>query len=311
MTVCCAVANAVFGAEGRGERIPWWMGTPYVAHHYVPKFILEQWHTPPDDRLSTFHWEHGALRHGRHKAKAVAKRDHLYSRRRRTANPDVSLERDFFGPYVDDPAARVHKKMLANGLGDLTHAEQADWAKFIIAQILRVPTTMEQMRERGRRTLEEGLDADPDAYVVERGNEPEPTLRAWFEKNFPHEFDDVAVRAFPLLVYSKKLLSAVLTGHWAVRVLTNSNRDLVIGDKPLSVAGKLGGEHLLIMPIAPNRVWLAFDNPQTGVNVEQRTDVDLVREINRAMVIQTDRYVYSSSMQHEALILKYLRKPQA
>lgn len=237
--------------------------------------------------------------------------EHLYSRRRGTANPDVWLERDFMAPHVDDPAAPVHKKMLADGLGKLSHAEQADWAKFVIAQLLRVPTTMERMRERGRRTLEEGLDEDPQAYLAERGSEPEPTLRAWFEKHVPHEFDDMAVRVFPRLVYSKNLLSRVLKGQWAVRELRLSKRDLVIGDKPLFVDGKLGEEHLLVMPIAPNRVWLAFDNPQTGENVGQRTDEDFAREVNRAIVIQTERYVYSTGMQHEFLIRKYLRKPQA
>jgi hypothetical protein len=284
------------------------MGTSHVAHHYVPKFVLEQWQTPPDEKLSTFRWAHGSLLHKRRKAKAVAKMEHLYSRQRGTANPDVWLEQHFLGPHVDDPAAPVHKKMLADGLTSLSRDEQAHWAKFVIAQMLRVPATMERLRQQGRKTLEEGLDEDPHAYLAERGTEPEPTLRAWFERHLPHEFDDMAIRVFPRLVYSQNLLSRVLKGQWALRDLRQSERDLVIGDRPLFVEGRLGEEHLLVMPIDPKRVWLAFDNPQTGANVQQQKDDNFARTINKAMVIQADRYVYSTGMQHEPVVRKYLRE---
>jgi len=49
------------------------------AHHFVPKFLLERWHSGGDDKLSAFHWENGRLLHERYKAKHVAKAMHLYS----------------------------------------------------------------------------------------------------------------------------------------------------------------------------------------------------------------------------------------
>ena len=144
--------------------------------------------------------------------------EHLYSRQRGTANPDVWLEQHFLGPHVDDPAAPI----------------------------------------------------------------PAPGVLA-----------DLAIKGDQR--------------QWALHDLRQSKRDLVIGDRPLFVEGKLGGEHLLVMPIAPKCVWLAFDNPQTGANVQQQNDDHFARMINKAMVMQADRYVYSTGMQHESGVRKYLR----
>lgn len=47
-------------------------------HHFVPAFLLREWQTGDDDKLTSLRWARGALVANRYKAKSVAKQRHLY-----------------------------------------------------------------------------------------------------------------------------------------------------------------------------------------------------------------------------------------
>src|ERR1700720_789897 len=97
------------------------------SHHYVPRFLLQGWHTPPDDKLSAFSWVNGRLLHERYTAKHVAKTTGLYALQG-TDDPERNLvERDYFGPVVDEPAAAAHKQILAGGVRRLNDAQKTHW----------------------------------------------------------------------------------------------------------------------------------------------------------------------------------------
>jgi len=182
----------------------------HANQHFVPKFLLEQWHTPPDDKLTAFRWVHGHLVSRRYKAKAVAKERHLYSLERSKVEPNVKVERDFLGPHIDDPAALVHAKILKQGVSSLTRDEKMIWSPFLISLMLRGPAMVAHLRKRGREILSAGLDEAPEEYLAARGSEPEATLREWVEKYQPDVLDDLGVMTLPRLARSAKLNLAVL-----------------------------------------------------------------------------------------------------
>lgn len=98
------------------------MPTPMAAHdshHYVPRFLLQGWHTPPDDKLSTFSWVNGRLLHERYTAKHVAKSTGLYALHEAEEANRNFVEREYFGPIVDEPGAVAHKQILASGVQSL------------------------------------------------------------------------------------------------------------------------------------------------------------------------------------------------
>jgi hypothetical protein len=33
----------------------------HANQHFIPRFLLEKWHTGRDNKLSAFHWAHGKL----------------------------------------------------------------------------------------------------------------------------------------------------------------------------------------------------------------------------------------------------------
>ena len=152
-------------------------------HHYVPAFLLEQWHAEDTRKLVSFRWAHGALRSHPHTAQHVAKADHLYSMVRSASQPNVAAERDFLGPHVDDPAAKVHKQILASGVRSLSMQDRAVWSRFLVAQLLRIPRMVEHMRGKGRDILRRQLQDAPDEYEAVRGDAAEESLYEWALQN--------------------------------------------------------------------------------------------------------------------------------
>lgn len=279
----------------------------YAEHHYVPRFLLEGWHSGSDDKLTAFRWAHGRLANRRYKAKAVGKERHLYSLERSRKDPNVEVEKRFLGPHVDDPAARVHAKILTGGVRSLSDDEKLPWSRFVVSLMLRVPSMVETIRSRGRTVLSAGLDDTPDDYLAARGDSPEATLRIWVEKNAPDLLDDLGVRTLPHLVFSEKLNGAVLGAKWATLPI-GGRFDLLIGDRPLFVSGGLGTDFLIALPISPKLLYCAFKNEATYERLRALTPEALARSANETTVTGAERYVFATGVGQEPLVRKYLRR---
>lgn len=279
----------------------------HVEHHYVPRFLLEQWHTAPDDKLTSFRWADGQLVHRRYKAKSVAKERHLYSMERSLPAPNVQVEKDFWGPHIDDPAAVVHAKLLTAGVSGLTLEDKKSWSPFLISLLIRVPHMMRHIRARGREILSAGLDEAPHEYLEMRGTEPEASLREWVEKNTPDVLDDLGVMTLPELAFSERLNLSVLNVTWGTRSVRPARFDLLISDTPLIIAGTLESSFLLALPISPTKVFFAFNDERTFENLKKLDHNEFVRSTNLSTTVAAHKYVYSTNGRQELFIRKFLR----
>lgn len=283
--------------------------TGFKQQHYVPAFLLKHWHSPTDHKLTQFRWANEQVRTNRHSAKHVAKARHLYSTLRSADQPDTALERDYMTPHVDTPASVVHAAMLQDGVGSMTPEQAQIWARFLVAQMLRVPDKVEQIRIRGREILMAGLDEEPEEYDAIRGNAPEETLAEWLQAHGPDVLDDLGINTMPSIIESQLLNGALLKARWALLDLNSSNFDLVIGDKPLVLAGALSGGFLAALPVAPRKLFVAYDNPGTLENILKQRQTDFVKITNKDMVSRASKYVYGTSAESLPLIRKWLQKP--
>lgn len=285
--------------------------TTYKQHHYVPRFLLEHWHSYPDGKLTQFRWAHGRMAAKRFAAKSVAKMEHLYSLQRTNTNPDVKIERDFLGPHVDDPASRAHKTILQHGIRSLiTDSDRSAWSRFLVSLMLRVPVKVEYVRSKGREVLKAQLDEGPEDYLKIRGDAPETTLRDWVEKHAPSLLDDFGMMALPKLVESPLLNNALLDATWATRSLKDSRFDLLIADNPLIYIGTLASRFLISLPITPTLMFLAFNDNRTWDNVSELSDESFIRAANLSTVRQVERYTYATNDRQESFVAKYLQREQ-
>jgi hypothetical protein len=282
-------------------RVPERVVGGHAAHHFVPRFLLAQWESGPDQKLSRYQWVRDTLRHDRRKAKSVAKVRHLYSRMRDTATPDVTVEREFMGPEVDDPAAVVHAKMLRLGLRGLSPEDRVIWSRFIVSLMLRGPRMMDNIRARGRAILMKSVTdqgKDPD---IDEGYD---SLLSWVMAECPWEMDDLGVRALPMLVNSEKLNAQVMAGHWATRPIVGSDLDLLISDRPLLIAGDYKSSYVIAMPISPRRLFVAFNDTGTWDRMSKKSSKQLVKDSNLDTVVNAERVVFATGQQHETFIRK-------
>ncbi len=282
------------------------MGEPYTRQHYVPKFLLKQWHSGADNSLTKHHRVRGEFVCERATANQVGFERHLYSYLKPGGQMDTAVERDFMGPFVDDPAAKAHRAMLAGGIDALDEDLRGYWAQFMVSLYLRVPMTMDVLHEKARAILGRHLDDDPD---FGRQYDPGTTTRQWVDKYYPEAYAEVAVNVLPHLIQSDNLFAQMIKGHWEMRTLRPGCRfDLVVADHALLYAGALDAAFLLIVPLSPRCAFINYDTPNTWANVCKASDAQFTRAVNGHSVRFAQRYVYASDNRHAAFVDKHLRR---
>ena len=277
-------------------------------HHFVPAFLLREWQTGEDDKLTSLRWARGAVVANRYKAKSVAKQRHLYSTGMAEGRPDNKLEREFMGPRVDDPAAIAHQVMLNEGIEALNEQHWRDWARFLVCQMMRTPKMVTHVRLRDREILMRG-DEPVAADVLEPG-EPQVPLSQWLEEHEPGLFDDLGIDTLPHIINSQLLNGVFLEAIWATRDIKHAKFDFLVSDTPLVYEGKMNSNFLFALPLSPRKLFLAYSDAQTGENVK-KTKADAVAiTFNRAQADQADSYVFSTNDKQRAIVVRYLMKPE-
>lgn len=287
------------------------MGATHNEHHYIPKFLLKEWECQADEKLSAMRWIRGEITEKRYKAKSVAKERHLYAMRKADPEPNQQLEIEFMTKHVDDPAALVHRTLLANGLADMTDDKAYTWTRFLVALVYRGPGAVSYVRAKGIEALCSQFDAHPDDYLEFRGDEPEETLRKYVEKNDAQMLGDFGTYALPNLIQTSFLNKKIYEARWMTRKISRGISRLVIGDRPLTLFGAIADDFLLYLPIAPDMAFLAFTSPNTAKCIRSRAESTFLRELNRGMVEQASVYVWGQDMDHRKLLEKRLAKTPA
>ena len=295
------------GPSGLLESDSYSGGMAHDQHHFVPAFLLREWQTGEDNKLTSLQWARSIVVANRYKAKSVAKQRHLYATGLAEGRPDNKLEREFMGPKVDDPAAVSHQLMLTDGIEALNEQDWVDWARFLVCQMVRTPRIVAHVRHQGREILMHG-DEPVDAGVLEPG-EPLTPLSQWLEEHKPGLFDNLGIDTLPYIVNSSLLNGVFLKATWATREMKHAKFDLLVSDTPLVYLGKMNSNFLFALPISPRKLFLAYSDEQTGNNVK-RTKADAVAiTFNRAQANQADSYVFSTNDKQRAIVARYLRKP--
>lgn len=287
------------------------MGATHNEHHFIPKFLLKEWECKADEKLSAMRWIRGEVTEKRFKAKSVAKERHLYAMRKADPEPNQQLETEFMTKHVDEPAALVHRTLLASGLAGISDDQAYTWTRFLVALVYRGPGAVSYIREKGIEALGSQFDANPDDHLEFRGDEPEETLRKYVEKNDSQMLGDFGTYALPYLIQTSFLNKKIYEARWMTRKLSRVNARLVIGDRPLTLFGAIADHFLLYLPISPDMAFLAFTSPETAERIRSKTEPTFLREMNRGMVEQASVYVWGRDMEHRKLVERRLEKTSA
>jgi len=281
-------------------------------HHFVPAFLLREWESGSDKKLSSFHWINNKLLHKRYKAKHVAKELGLYAMRDEHGGRDNVLEREFFARQIDDAAAVVHRRMIDSGLGALTVEDRVVWGRFVIAQMLRVPRMMTLLKSRGAEVFRKELNANPAEYEELRTDADPATLSEWVGAHLSITTgDNFALAALPSIVESELLHDVMRKATWGTINPRRSQHDLLIADHPLLYIGTMETNFLVILPICPRIAFVALSHDETARRMSRLPGSVFVRETNIATAGSADQYVYATNSDQEQLIASRLSRPSA
>lgn len=274
----------------------------YEKHHYVPRFLLAEWHSAPDDRLSKFYWFRGQLQHERRSAVACARRRNLY--KMRSARDPQVIEAVFFRG-LDNDAAKVHQRLLSRELPDISDGERIAWSRFLVALMHRHPLKIAELRERGRAALRW-----PEDKRLGMEGFPDITVNEFIAKWLPHLPGDIGVRILPDVAGSEIINNALLAATWMVLEIGGPDAfDLVLGDRPVIYRGTMKTRFLLALPISPRKVFLAYNVEHIGEAIQASSSFTAVRRINAESIRSCAEFVFCTDTSSEWLVGKYLRSP--
>jgi len=273
----------------------------HVAHHYVPDFLLKNWHTLPDDKLTQYSWVPGKLDTQRRKAKHVAKEDYLYGTSSVTGELDVRVETEFFTQVIDNPGAPVLRQLCSEGTKGLRESERQIWAQFLVAQMARTPAMVKHFQSAAEKDFREGAQRIADQPG--RAN-----FLAYVDTHAPNTGKNIGVEILPEVIGNAKLISAVQAAQWHVMDLSSSSLDLLIGDRPLLIVGPLNMNFLMTLPLTPKHLFCAAFHQGTIDSISRSRPIEIAKTMNKDMVLHAAKYIYATSDLHTPLVRKYLRQ---
>ena len=126
-----------------------------------------------------------------------------------------------------------------------------------------------------------------------------------------HLLNDFGHRALPKLIQTTGLNKLIFEAHWMTRRLTKQSRRLVIGDRPLALAGAEAAEFVVYLPVAPDLAFLAYNSSDTANRIRLLEESAFLHQMNRLMVEQASTYVYGIDGDHRLLVKRRLAKVAA
>lgn len=273
----------------------------HIQHHYVPEFLLNAWHSGTDKKLVQYSWVPTGLDTQRYSAKAVAKQKHLYSSTSASGERDNSVEKDYFGPEIDSKAAPISRRLIDVGVSGLNSNQREVWARFLVAQMVRIPSMIESFAYSAERYFIEGATA-----IASQPGRKE--FLEYAKKNEPHAGGNAAVGMLETVIENEKLNTALLSAHWRIFRPKGSRFDLLIGDNPLIKMGALSDNFIVALPLGPRTLFCAASNEYTLRNIEFDTHTNVVSTVNKDLIKTASKYVYANNTSQTAVVRKYLRK---
>ena len=276
-----------------------------IDHHYLPQFFLSRW-CGSDGKVCRFTRPTG----GKAKAnrvfpKGTAFEPRLYENKGLPAGRRQSMETDFFATV--DQRGSVALKLLEEGRyekRDWRPKARSDWSRFLVAQLMRSPEDIDQIRvsirnERGkhgpafhfRRPPGFTVNTPPSAEEVERENEAE-------NERF----------VFSILrgMIDNKVVGQLFNDlHWQVLDIPQHSSPLVTSDRPIWMTMSLAEpDAFFVMPIGPRKLFTAVTRRETQGKLRMQSRISLVKKVNKFIVQHASAYVYAD----DALLLPFADK---
>lgn len=276
-----------------------------IDHHYLPVFYLSRW-VREDGRVYRFSRPNG----NEVKVKPVVPKGTGYEPRLYEMSgmpPDraQAMETDFLAAL--DSQAALALQMLERGIAerDWTSSSRSDWSRFLLAQMLRAPEDIAQLKSS---VSEDWSAAIPDIQRVydEHRTEKDPvTVDEYFAQQNVGQVDELAFGVARKLMNHPRICSLINNMHWRVLSAIGTDAALLTSDRPIWMTSTFIEEDaFILMPIGPTNLFVASRSLSTLGQIEAKRRKTLVKEVNKLVVQHAVRFVYGT----DKSILPFVQK---
>lgn len=263
-----------------------------MKHHYIPQFYLKPWEGK-DRKLQVYQRRRGdnLIITTRLARKATGYEVDLYKLPGVTPEGEHHVEKTFMAP-VDDKAVRARDHLLTSE-EPMTPGARTAWAQFVLSLVMRNP---EELKKFKADYIEHMLKPDPhfQARYEAARREGDPALfEEWIMKSDPTYVERQAVIALTNLMGLKNVLKLFGTMYWRVIDFSGIQRRLLSSDRPVVMTNGMGrydGHYAL--PMSPTSLFFATTTQEYSNEICSWPRGKLIREMNRIVVGQAQRFVY-------------------
>ena len=239
--------------------------------HYVPQFYLNRWSTNGSLFASKVISHTGLLHWSPHSPKETGYERGLYG----------EVEETFFKP-LDNDASKLVVKLYGQRIStseklDLSVEQHNIWAKYLLAQIVRVPKYINEICDN---YIEAGLTVDQ------------------------------AKKQIPKIIENEKAIKDIRALKW-IFARVDSNLELITSDNPIIFKPRnlRNSGCILALPMGPSHFFLATH--EQNINRLESNPRKMVAYINQEIINNSIERIYARSKHsiNNAFVLKHWKKP--
>lgn len=281
-------------------------------HHFLPRFYLRRW-SNRDGRVETYFRQRGEVRVRNYAPKEIGYKRSIYSLEGVPADKRNSIERDFMGPVVDDPAARALRLMLREEEGDFTFDMRAAWTRFLMSLLVRLPPLLAKIEVDGAATLIAEMQRAPKDYEALRRPSDPPTLQEfmsvngidWVTNNFGRSL-------IPKLIGLPKINEDIAHMHWVVQRYEGGPYGFLTSDFPICMHPGLAHRNCLIsLPLSPTALFIAAHDNELLDQIRAHSAATIINSANKLVIESAERFVYANDLQYKGSVETYLQPEPA
>lgn len=263
-------------------------------HHFIPAFAQQPWATRNDGLVCEMRLINGRVVRKRVHPNATGYQRRLYSTEGVPAEKAQHLETNFFTP-LDTEASVALERMLAMDPTpwpvELRHA----WTRYLLSMMYHDPDTVALVKEHSESMWREGLAVLGADYAARRRPTDPPDFAGYLALTNPAAPQIGASNFLMTIINNDRVGPDIAKMHWSILRPTKSRVPLLLSDHPLIRPFGLGDpQGFIMMPIGPDAILLASNDPEAGRNAATMDQTWLVTEVNRNVVGQAVEFVWGS-----------------
>jgi hypothetical protein len=265
-----------------------------LDHHYLPVFYLSRWVGEDDGRICRFQrMPTGVVKAKRVVPKGTGYEPRLYETRGLPPDKAQTMEKDFMAK-LDNLAAQA-LVLLEQGLPEQawTSGPRSAWSRFILAQMLRAPEDIAQLKSSVSEDWGKAIPQLQTAYDAGRSADMPATIGDYLRQQVPGETDEFALSIARTLMNHPKVCGLINNMHWHVIEIPPLETPLATSDRPVWTTTTLTEPDAFIsMPIGPRRLFIAAPQASTLLRLKARPPGALAADRNKLAIQHAVKYAY-------------------